>query len=161
MDFSKSSKAALQWSIDNLADKGDTFYILHIKSHSFDESRNKLWSQSGSRMLLSPFFCFCFSILICIWKLIRYDVVWGYRNRIIRGILFWKICSIAALIPLVEFREPEVMKKYDVPIDIEVLDMLDTATRQKEVFWYPFFPFIFPPLKISIANVSKWDWIKD
>lgn len=85
MDFSKSSKAALQWSIDNLADKGDVFYLLHIKTLAPDGD-NAIWSQSGS-----------------------------------------------PLIPLAEFREPEAMSKCGVPIDIEVLDMLDTASRQKEI----------------------------
>ena len=52
MDFSSSSKLALQWAIDNLADKGDLLYIIHIKSSSGDESRDVLWTTHGSREYL-------------------------------------------------------------------------------------------------------------
>ncbi|KAB1994614.1 hypothetical protein ES319_D13G110900v1 [Gossypium barbadense] len=86
MDFSCSSKSALRWAIDNLADKGDTFYIIHINPSSSNDSTNTHLAQSGS-----------------------------------------------PLIPLAQFRQPEIMNKYDIKVDIAVLDMLDTASRQKEI----------------------------
>ncbi|KAJ6871747.1 universal stress protein PHOS32 [Populus alba x Populus x berolinensis] len=50
MDFSPSSKNALKWAIDNLVDDGDTLYLINVNSNSLDESRNKLWAESGSHI---------------------------------------------------------------------------------------------------------------
>lgn len=86
LDFSPSSKLALQWAIDNLLDKGETLVVIIVKSETGEESKNKLWSPSGS-----------------------------------------------SLIPLSEFREIAILKKYEIDPDIPVLDLLDTTFRLKEV----------------------------
>nr|ABY84682.1 universal stress protein 2 [Gossypium arboreum]ACA51839.1 universal stress protein 2 [Gossypium arboreum] len=120
MDFSKGSKAALKWTIDNLVDKGDTLYLIHVKPNQSDESRNLLWSTSGSRKSL-PYSTSVFDQVLKLWVI-------GILTIFDLGDLLF-----VALIPLSEFREKEVMKHYEVEPDPEVLDLVDTASRQKEV----------------------------
>lgn len=55
LDFSKSSKRALGWTIDNLLDHGDTLIVIHVLQPKSDETKHALWSQSGSRAFPLPF----------------------------------------------------------------------------------------------------------
>ncbi|CAN1770147.1 Universal stress protein in QAH/OAS sulfhydrylase 3'region [Linum perenne] len=48
MDFSSSSKNALKWALENLADKGDTIYIIHVHPHELPEGKQHLWGNAGS-----------------------------------------------------------------------------------------------------------------
>lgn len=129
LDFSKSSKNALKWALENLADKGDTFYIIHINSnsHSLDESRNQIWIKSGSRE--------CYFLFLLIYFILCFTLFWSDLIGLVLVVMF------VALIPLTEFREPEIMSKYGVQTDAEVLDLLDTASRQKEVSFFLSFVF--------------------
>jgi len=87
VDYSPSSKSALKWALDNLADKGDRVVVIHVNQNKEPESgQSQLWDKAGS-----------------------------------------------PLIPLAEFREGNLSKHYELNPDAEVLDILDTAARQKEL----------------------------
>lgn len=56
LDLSKGSKIALKWTVDNLLDKDDTLYVFHVKPSQENESRDLLWSTTGSRTSSFPLY---------------------------------------------------------------------------------------------------------
>lgn len=74
LDFSKGCKLALKWAIDNLLEKGDTLYVIHVKAPLGDESRNLLWSTSGSRKVL--YFSYSKFVKFNFWMMILMFLIW-------------------------------------------------------------------------------------
>jgi hypothetical protein len=58
---------------------------------------------------------------------------------------FFSVLNIIALIPLSEFSDPIIAKKYGAKPDMETLDLLNTTATQKEVstpsLWSCYLPF--------------------
>ncbi|THG09256.1 hypothetical protein TEA_011781 [Camellia sinensis var. sinensis] len=94
MDYSATSKLALQWTFDNLIEAGDLVVVIDVLSPKSDPTNKQLFEDTGS-----------------------------------------------PLIPLEEFREINVCKKYGLTPDAEVLDILHTMSKTKgakavaKVYW--------------------------
>lgn len=49
MDYSPTSKAALKWAAENLAEAGDRIILIHVQPPKSDHSRKQLFEGTGSR----------------------------------------------------------------------------------------------------------------
>uniref|UniRef100_A0A0E0DSB6 UspA domain-containing protein n=1 Tax=Oryza meridionalis TaxID=40149 RepID=A0A0E0DSB6_9ORYZ len=54
MDYSASSKRALDWAIANLLRRGDHLVVLHVLHHGGEAAKHALWGKSGSRDSVPP-----------------------------------------------------------------------------------------------------------
>lgn len=64
------------------------------------------------------------------------------------------VCNFLAYIPVSEFSDAAVMKKYAVKPDAETLDIVNTAARKKSVSFFSFF-FPFGSICLQILFCSK------
>jgi len=52
LDFSATSKHALKWALENLADKGDHVVVIHVhNSKPAETGQSQLWEKSGSPLV--------------------------------------------------------------------------------------------------------------
>lgn len=58
---------------------------------------------------------------------------WDFFFCFAINFVFVGLYIIVALIPLAEFSEPTIMKKYGAKPDAETLDIVNTVARQKQV----------------------------
>lgn len=64
---------------------------------------------------------------------------WDFFFCFAINFVFVGLYIIVALIPLAEFSEPTIMKKYGAKPDAETLDIVNTVARQKQVQFFIFF----------------------
>lgn len=63
---------------------------------------------------------------------------------------------MAAFIPLNEFADPVIMKKYGVKSDPETLDILGTVAAQKEVTFFSYSAS--PYSRAYLTEISNFAW---
>ncbi|KAJ8767398.1 hypothetical protein K2173_017442 [Erythroxylum novogranatense] len=87
VDFSKCSRKALKWAVDNVVRDGDHLILVTVRPDGdYENGEIQLWAVTGS-----------------------------------------------PLIPLAEFSDHAIMKKYEVNPDPESLDIVNTVARQKRI----------------------------
>ncbi|XP_013632939.1 PREDICTED: uncharacterized protein LOC106338528, partial [Brassica oleracea var. oleracea] len=75
---------------------------------------------------------------------------------VLKELDFYSCTVLTSLIPLSEFSEAAVMKKYGVKPDAETLDIANTAARQKSVsFFFPFFFWMDESLFKALSNANR------
>ncbi|KAF8727112.1 hypothetical protein HU200_019618 [Digitaria exilis] len=143
-DFSEGSRAALRWAADNLLRTGDQLLLLHvIKEPNYEQSEAILWESTGSRTYASPHPLPQFpssdrSPLACLLSCDEMDRLFSEPRADSSLILSsiphcFGLLIVAALIPLSDFSDPLVAKKYGAKADAETLDLLNTVAKEKEV----------------------------
>ncbi|MBA0650335.1 hypothetical protein Goklo_017764 [Gossypium klotzschianum] len=123
VDFSPSSKNALKWAVDNVIRKGDHLILVAVRpeGHYDEGDQIQLWEATGSRTYSSS----------------SYFLPFVSREKRIQDklkemtFLFYYVN--VALIPLSEFCDPIIMKRYGVKPDPETLDIVTTAARQTQI----------------------------